>query len=346
MTNKLEELRSRLKQEQEKTKKFEGSDKSGYQFWNIPDGEYSSIRFLPNGNDSADGFFWVEKIMVKLPFAGVRGKNSNQVIVQVPCMLTYGENCPIQDEIKPLWKTDEDTARVYYKKKSYILHGFVRKNAVKDDVTPENPIRRFNINSKLMKNIQAGLMDPDMEDMPTDFQNGSDFHIYKTMQGKFADYSTSKWARKSTPLTEEEALAIETHGLADLSTYLPKKPDEQTLAVIMEMFVDSMNGEAYDAEKYGKFYRPFGLDDAEGKATPGAGTHTVVSKKSEDEEVAETTDTVEDEAPFEGATKTTANVSPLVKVAEKKAAGGSKVIESGNKQSVQDLLTQLKNRKK
>jgi hypothetical protein len=338
MTNKLEELRSRLKQEQEKTKKFEGGDKSGYQFWNIPDGEYSSIRFLPNGNDSADGFFWVEKIVVKLPFAGVRGKSTNQIMVQVPCMLTYGENCPIQDEIKPLWKTDEDTARIYYKKKSFILHGFVRKNAVKDDQPPESPIRRFNINSKLMKNIQAGLMDPDMEDMPTDVLNGSDFHIYKTMQGKFADYSTSKWARKSSPLTEEEALAIEKYGLADLTTYLPKKPDEQALAVIMDMFVDSMNGEAYDLEKYGKFYKPFGLDD--GKATVGAGTHEVVSKTSEEETAVEAEDEVTTHVDVESA------------VAKAKEAGlsvkktASPTVASGNKQSVQDLLAQLKNRKK
>jgi hypothetical protein len=342
--SKLQELRSRLQAEQEKSKKFQGSDNSIYAFWNIPDDEYSAVRFLPNGNDAADGFFWVEKLVVKLPFAGVRGKNTNPVIVQIPCMQMYGESCPIQDEIKPLWKTDEKTAKIYYKKKSYVLHGFVRKNAVKDDATPEdNPIRRFNVNAKLMKNIQAGLMDPDMEHMPTDFAKGTDFHIYKTKQGQWADYSTSRWARKSTALTEEEALAVEKHGLADLASYLPKKPDEQTLQVIMDMFVDSMNGEAYDQEKYGKFYKPFGLNDGEeNKATVGAGTHAVVSKKSEEE-------TVENEVPFE-TDQTTRTVTTLSKVAEKKAAVSTTtatVNSSSNtetKQSVQDLLAQLKNR--
>ena len=114
---------------------------------------------LPNGAESGD--FWIDKYMIKLPFAGIRGKNTNQTVVQVPCLVMYGEKCPIQEEIKPLWKTDEDTARIYYKKKSTIFHGFVRKNGVKDDVTPENPIRRFGINAKLTKSIIAGCMDPE-----------------------------------------------------------------------------------------------------------------------------------------------------------------------------------------
>jgi hypothetical protein len=36
----------------------------------------------------------------------------------------------------------------------------------------------------------------------------------------------SKWARKESALTEAEQAAIETHGLYDLSTFLPKKPGE------------------------------------------------------------------------------------------------------------------------
>jgi len=335
MSNKLAELRQRLAAEQEKSKSFnnKSSDKANYRFWDIPDDEHSVVRFLPNGADQQDGFFWVEKLMIKLPFAGIRGKNTNQVVLQVPCMQMYGENCPIQDEIKPLWKTDEDTARIYYKKKSFILHGFVRKNAIKDDETnPENPIRRFNVNGKLMKIIQAGLMDPDMEDMPTDFTNGTDFYIYKTKQGQWADYSTSKWARKSTSLTESEALALEANPLADLSTYLPKKPDEQTLAVIMEMFVDSMNGDAYDLEKYGKFYKPFGLDDdGAGKATAGSGTHTTVSSKSDPVEE------VEDDVPFDGGTKVATPVTVSKPVTTATAGTDAKM-------SVQDLLKQLKDK--
>jgi hypothetical protein len=193
-----------------------------------------------------------------------------------------------------------------------------------------------------MKSIVAGCMDPEMEDMPTDFLNGTDFIIKKTMQGKFADYSTSVYSRKSTSLTEEEIAALEAFPLADLSTYLPKKPDEQHLAVIMEMFVDSMNGESYDLEKYGKFYKPFGIDDVEGEAksaTAGSGTHTTVSTKSvvSDEETDIDEDKAEaDAAVAEAVEEKRSFAKPIAAVA---SAGG-------NKQSVQDLLKELKNKQK
>ncbi len=339
MSNKLQELRNRIQAQQEKTNSYgkKSGDNANYPFWDLADGDSSTIRFLPNGSDNGD--FWVDKYMIKLPFAGIRGKNTNQTIVTVPCMVMYGEKCPIQEEIKPLWKTDEDTARIYYKKKTTILHGFVRKNGLKNDVTPENPVRRFTVNAKLMKSIVAGCMDPEMEDMPTDFLNGTDFIIKKTMQGKFADYSTSVYSRKSTPLTDEEVAALEAFPLADLSTYLPKKPDEQHLAVIMEMFVDSMNGESYDLEKYGKFYKPFGIDDVEGEAksaTAGSGTHTTVSTKSV---VAE----VESDDSEEVAEEETVVARPAVKTA---TASSTTASAGGQKQSVQQLLQQLKDKKK
>ena len=47
-------------------------------------------------------------------------------------------------------------------------------------------------------------MDPDMENIPTDYVNGTDFRLSKTMKGQYADYSTSKWARKERSLDETE----------------------------------------------------------------------------------------------------------------------------------------------
>jgi len=86
-----------------------------------------------------------------------------------------------------------------------------------------------------------------------------DFRISKTSKGGYADYSTSKWARKETPLTAEEQAAIDAHGLFDLSEFLPKRPTEEGLRVIKEMFEASVDGEAYDPERFGAYYRPPGM---------------------------------------------------------------------------------------
>ena len=61
----------------------------------MKEGEQSTIRFLPDGDDS-NTFFWKERLMIKLPFAGIKGEtDSRPVQVQVPCMEMYGDSCRI-----------------------------------------------------------------------------------------------------------------------------------------------------------------------------------------------------------------------------------------------------------
>jgi hypothetical protein len=99
-----------------------------------------------------------------------------------------------------------------------------------------------------------------MEELPTDLQRGLDFQIIKTSKGGYADYSTSKWARKESALTEAEQAAVDQYGLFNLSDFLPKKPSEVELKVLKEMFEASVDGQAYDADKWGAYYKPYGLN--------------------------------------------------------------------------------------
>ena len=102
-------------------------------------------------------------------------------------------------------------------------------------------------------------MDAEMEEMPTDYTRGLDFTISKTSKGGYADYNTSKWARKETALTAAEHEAIDKFGLYNLADFLPKKPNEVELKVIKEMFEASVNGEPYDAVRWAAYYKPYGL---------------------------------------------------------------------------------------
>ena len=166
----------------------------------------------------------------------------------------------------------------YWKKRSYLFQGFVRQNPLGDDTTPANPIRRFIISPQIIPIVKSGLMDPENEELPTDFLRGLDFNIKKTSKGGYADYSTSNWARKESPLTEAEQTAIEAHGLFDLKSFLPKKPGEAELRVIKEMFEASVEGQPFDNERWGQYYRPWGLDAPAGataeKPNVSAGTST------------------------------------------------------------------------
>tara|TARA_B100001057_G_scaffold451412_1_gene494386 strand:+ start:2044 stop:3036 length:993 start_codon:yes stop_codon:yes gene_type:complete len=276
----LAEIRAKLKdQEVNKGGSNRGpSDNAIYPFWNLKEGESSTVRFLPDG-DSTNTFFWKERLMIKLPFAGIKGEtDSRPVQVQVPCMEMYGEACPILAEVRGWFKDPslEDLGRKYWKKRSYIFQGFVTDNALQEDGTPENPIRRFIIGPQIFQLIKSALMDPDMEELPTDYTSGVDFRITKTSKGGYADYSTSSWARRERPITEEEKAAVDKNGLFNLNDFLPKQPGEVEVKVISEMFRASVDGEAYDTEKFGQYFRPAGVSartgDPNAPTTPKAET--------------------------------------------------------------------------
>lgn len=264
----LAEIRARLQAAETKGGNSSGGDNSIYPHWNMEEGHSATLRFLADGNPK-NTFFWQERAMIRLPFAGIKGEaESKQVMVQVPCVEMWGETCPILSEVRNWFKDKslEDMGRKYWKKRSYIFQGFVRKNPLGDDKTPENPIRRFIIGPQIFTLIKSALMDPELEELPTDVMRGLDFTITKTSKGGYADYNTSKWSRKESALTAEEQAAIEKHGLYDLSTFLPKKPTDVEMRVIKEMFEASVDGKPYDTERWGQYYRPAGVTAPAGNA--------------------------------------------------------------------------------
>tara|TARA_B100000212_G_scaffold313693_1_gene266774 strand:+ start:1273 stop:2247 length:975 start_codon:yes stop_codon:yes gene_type:complete len=298
----LAEIRAKLKEQETRSSGTStGGDNAIYPFWNLKEGETSTVRFLPDGDEN-NTFFWQERLMIKLPFAGIKGEtDSRPVQVQVPCMEMYGETCPVLSEVRGWFKDKnlEDMGRKYWKKRSYVFQGFVTDNPLKEDSTPANPIRRFIIGPQIFQIIKGALMDPDMNELPTDYTAGVDFRIAKTSKGGYADYSTSNWARRERPLDESEYKAIEDHGLFNLSDYLPKKPSEVEVGVIKKMFEASVDGEAYDMEQFGQYFRPAGVSARTGdpvKATtptpsaPAAETAPAVEKTAEPVAPAPTTE--------------------------------------------------------
>jgi hypothetical protein len=261
----LAEIRAKLAEQQNRSSgnNTGGGDNAIYPHWNMQEGKEAVIRFLPDA-DQSNTFFWAERAMIKLPFAGVKGDtDSRQVIVQVPCMEMYndGTPCPILTEVRPWFKDKslEDMGRKYWKKRSYVFQGFVVEDPLNEDSKPENPIRRFIIGPQIFQIIKGALMDPELEELPTDYMRGVDFRVKKTSKGGYADYSTSSWSRKERALDDAEKAAIDQHGLFNMSDFLPKKPGEVELKVMKEMFEASVDGEAYDMDRWGQYFKPAGM---------------------------------------------------------------------------------------
>ena len=326
----LAEIRARLQAAENKGKEGStgGGDRSIYPHWNMEEGQSATLRFLPDGNPK-NTFFWQERAMIRLPFNGVKGEmDSKQVMVQVPCMEMWGETCPILTEVRTWFKDKslEDMGRKYWKKRSYIFQGFVRENPLSDDTTPENPIRKFIIGPQIFTTIKGALMDPELEELPTDYLRGLDFRISKGSKGGFADYNGSKWARKESALTEDEQAAVEKHGLFDLSTFLPKKPGEVELKVIKEMFEASVDGQPYDAERWGQYFRPAGVQAPGGASSedsaPAAATPAPVAAKPA---------VTDEDPPFDTDEGTSAASAPVAKPA-------------GDSKNAQDILAMIRAR--
>lgn len=271
----LAEIRAKLAQMEPK-KNGEGFKTDGaiYPFWNIEEGQTATVRFLPDA-DPNNVFFWAERKMIKLTFPGVKGGQNKPVTVQVPCGEMFGDTCPVLTEVRPWFKAGdpalEELGKKYWMKRSYIFQGLVVDNPLKEEGV-ESPIRRFIVSPQLFNIIKAALMSPDMENLPTDYSNGTDFRITKTTKGQYADYTTSVWARRDRALNADELAAIDTHKLYTLSEFLPARPTAEHYQAIGEMFEASVAGELYDVARWGNFYKPYGIDspgngDAKAPAT-------------------------------------------------------------------------------
>jgi hypothetical protein len=162
-------------------------------------------------------------------------------------------------------------------------------------------------------------MDPELDELPTDFLKGLDFRIAKTSKGGFADYSTSKWSRRERSLTDVETAAVEAHGLFDLSGFLPKKPTDVELKVMKEMFEASVDGEAYDMDRWGQYFKPAGMSQATGDPNRPAA-------------VAASVPDAEDEP------------APAAKAAP--VAAAAPAAPAGDNSRAQDILAMIRNRQK
>ena len=324
----LAEIRAKLQASSQQNTGTGGGDNGIFAHWNIAEGQTATVRFLPDA-DTNNTFFWIERAMIKLPFAGVKGDtNSKPVTVQVPCMEMWGEQCPVLTEVRPWFKDKslEDMGRKYWKKKSYLFQGLVINSQMQEDKVPENPIRRFIMSSQIFNIVKNALMDNEIEEMPTDFVRGLDFKIAKTSKGGYADYTTSSWSRRERALSTEELAAVKQYGLFDLKSFLPKKPNDAELNSIKEMFTASVDGEAFDMDRWGQYYKPDGMKGNfqarnEAAATPAARPAPVAAPIEDDD------------IPFEPAAATPAKV-----VAQAAKPAG----EAGSRAA--DIIAMIRNR--
>ena len=356
-------MRAKLEAEENKSQNSNNSgnrtgDKSVFAHWNIPEDSTAIVRFLPDADDS-NPYFWRDRVTRKIPFNAVEGVdlgNRQQVFVTVPDLNQFEKNLdPIQQEIGSWWEEGrQDEYRIYKKKFNHIYQGFVRVDpgAEKEEDRPENPIRRFIMAPGLHETIKAIIMNPKIKHLPTDFENGRDFEINSRKKGQWNNYDASQWSFDEDELTEAELEALEQHGLWDLSQYVFEKPDAEYIEAIAEMFDASVAGLPYEPARWGKFYKPAGVqisdtstqhtvkkneDDSDDTDDSESTTVEVEGKKTKDllNKISKKEEATEDEPPFD--------VDESTDEAEEAPKEDTKT--SKKKSSTADLLAKLQQRR-
>ena len=219
-----------------------------YPFFAMDFDEKSVVRFLPDLNEDNPRQFLQEKLTHTLTIDGVK-KN-------VPCMKMYGETeCPICTASAAEYKKVPQgqpcpAGKALYRKQQHLAQVIVIEDPLKykeDEEPALGQVKLINMSWMLFNKLTAAFDDDELEDLPYDFENGTDFVIKKTKNGEYASYDNSKFKRDVRPLTAEELAVVES-SMIDLSTLLPAKPTVEMMHQYLQGHITgSMSGSAQQA---------------------------------------------------------------------------------------------------
>lgn len=207
-----------------------GGQNNYYRFWDMNVGSTATLRFLPDANPNNPMGFLVEKAMHTLIVNG--NKQS------VPCLKMYGEDCPVCKVSAAYYaKDDKINGKRYYKQKQHLAQALIVQDPLPPDAktgeTAENKVKLLSINYSLYKIIKSTFEQGDLDEVPYAYDGGTNFIIQKDMQGEYASYVLSKFARKSTTMPDSLVNELSSK-LVDLSTLLPKNPGREKVEALLE----------------------------------------------------------------------------------------------------------------
>lgn len=241
---------SSLKERFAKTKGG-GGQNNYYPFYKIPEDSQAAIRFLADKNEDNPLAFLVEKVYHELTINGEKKT--------IPCLHSYGEACPICAVSKEYYDAgDKINGKKFYRKKSYVAQALVVDDPMTEGDSAAGQVKLISIGYSLFNIIRNAFESNELDEAPYSYQGGTNFLIKRTKKGEFSNYDLSKFARRSTDLTEDQIEYVDSQ-IIDLSTLLPKKPDLEKVETMLESaltgkrFAEDEEEDGDDASSFGKF---------------------------------------------------------------------------------------------
>ena len=241
----MADLQKFLKERQEKKEKSNNYDSDIYPFWQMDTGESAIVRILPE-IDESNPFPFIEKLEHKL---SVNGKTR-----KMPCPSMYGNPCPICDLSRQYYDTkDEDNGKYYYRDSVHLCKALILSDPLPVNVSTgenfEGKVATLQLGYQIMEKIIEQLttfFDPDDEVCPWDMQEGFNFIIKKTKQGKdYPKYDIgSTFERRSSPIPAKYLKSIE---LVSLESLLPAEPEFDKVNAFLDSHLSGTEEEEEDS---------------------------------------------------------------------------------------------------
>jgi len=230
----LSDLKNQFKkEEEEKSKNSNSNNVDWYRFWEMAYDETAIVRFLPDADPNASHFL-IEKHLHKLDVE-IDGQTKKRF---VPCLGMYNKPCPICAQAQKFYKEDDDkNGGKFYKKRSYIGQILIQKSPFDYEGSDHKLI---NMEPEIYEIIKKAIVLDDLDCIPTDYENGYDFRLNKTSNGKYASYSTSSFARKPSAVDMDKLKDTELYVLKD------KLPREPKLEYVEAVLHAALTGEPFE----------------------------------------------------------------------------------------------------
>ena len=123
---------------------------------------------------------------------------------------------------------------------------------------------------------------------------------------------------------------------------MPKKPSQEELNVIQEMFKASVDGELYDPERFGQYYKPAGLNT--GSKATATTTSVPVSAPVQTEAAPVQTEAVVQPAPVQAEVKVAETVTATATTEAPAQATAPATSTTKPNVSADDILAMIRSR--
>lgn len=220
--------------DKQQTNQNAGQGGQYYPFWNMNFGEQAVVRFLPDKNLD-NPWFLLEKSHHDLVIDGEKKR--------VNCMKNYNEDCPICKASQQFYKNgDEATGQQLYRKRQYLGQVQIIDDPLPIDketgVNYNGQVKVVSLGPKIYASIKDSIESGDLDEAPHSYEDGTNFIIKKSQDGKFADYSRSKFEKRPTPIADDLIDGLESQ-LVELSSLLAANPGAVALS---ELLNNHLNG--------------------------------------------------------------------------------------------------------